>query len=67
MAPKIAAPMESNRDGIKTSIPVPAGTMVTLHVPGIHYNRMLGRIASGTYEVSQRGAGRVPVCSSQRG
>ncbi|KAH9953588.1 hypothetical protein BGW80DRAFT_1409989 [Lactifluus volemus] len=30
--------MESNRDGIKTSIPVPAGTMVTLHVPGIHYN-----------------------------
>jgi hypothetical protein len=46
MAPKIAAQMESNRDGIKTSIPVPAGIMVTLHVPGIHYNRMLGRIAS---------------------
>ncbi|KAH9953726.1 614/534 cytochrome P450 [Lactifluus volemus] len=40
--PKIAAEdttlMASNRDGTKTSIPVPAGTTVSLHVPGIHYN-----------------------------
>jgi hypothetical protein len=48
--PKMAAEdttlMASNRDGTKTSIPVPAGTMLTLHVPGIHYNRMLSRITS---------------------
>jgi hypothetical protein len=36
--------MASNRDGTKTSIPVPAGTTVSLHLPGIHYNRMLGAL-----------------------
>ncbi|KAH9962276.1 cytochrome P450 [Lactifluus volemus] len=38
MATEDTTLMASNRDGTKTSIPVPAGTTVTLHVPGIHYN-----------------------------
>jgi hypothetical protein len=44
MATEDTTLMASNRDGTKTSVPVPAGTTVTLHVPGIHYNRMLGAL-----------------------
>lgn len=33
-------------DGGKTTFPVPAGTEVNLHVPGLHYNRALSGLAS---------------------
>ena len=28
-----------NSDGTKVSVPIPQGTGVVLHVPGLHYNR----------------------------
>ena len=28
-----------NADGGKTTFPIPAGTEIELHVPGLHYNR----------------------------
>ena len=31
----------NNVDGGKTTFPVPSGTQVELHVPGLHYNRTL--------------------------
>jgi hypothetical protein len=43
--PKVAAQdttlTVSNADGVKTTFPVPSGTGVDLHVPGLHYNRTL--------------------------
>jgi hypothetical protein len=42
--PKVAAQdttlTVSNVNGGKTTFPVPSGTQVELHVPGLHYNRM---------------------------
>ena len=29
----------NNADGGKTTFPVPAGTEIEFHVPGLHYNR----------------------------
>jgi hypothetical protein len=29
----------SNAEGGKTTFPVPSGTEIELHVPGLHYNR----------------------------
>ena len=31
-----------NVDGGKTTFPVPSGTELRLHLPALHYNRMLG-------------------------
>jgi hypothetical protein len=31
----------TNVDGGKTTFPVPSGTAVNIHVPGLHYNRTL--------------------------
>jgi hypothetical protein len=31
----------NNADGGKTTFPVPSGTEIELHVPGVHYNRTL--------------------------
>ena len=31
----------NNADGGKTTFPVPAGTELQLHLPALHYNRML--------------------------
>lgn len=45
----------SNADGGKTTFPVLAGTEIRLHVPGLHYNRMLSDFISretGSYGVS---------------
>jgi hypothetical protein len=43
--PKIAAQdttlTVNNVDGGKTTFPVPSGTSVDIHVPGLHYNRTL--------------------------
>jgi hypothetical protein len=36
----------SNADGGKTTFPVTAGTEINLHVPGLHYNRMLNCMLS---------------------
>ena len=48
--PKVAAQdttlTVSNADGGKTTIPVPSGTGVELHVPGLHYNRTLSGFVS---------------------
>ena len=42
--PKIAAEdttlTVNNADGGKTTFPIVAGTEISLHVPGLHYNRM---------------------------
>ena len=39
----------NNADGGKTTFPLVAGTEISLHVPGLHYNRMsTGRCAPGT-------------------
>ena len=41
--PKVAAQdttlTVSNADGGKTTFPVPSGTIIDIHVPGLHYNR----------------------------
>jgi hypothetical protein len=43
--PKIAAQdttlTVNNVNGGKTTFPVPSGTPVDIHVPGLHYNRQL--------------------------
>jgi hypothetical protein len=31
----------NNADGGKTTFPVPAGTDIVFHAPGLHYNRIL--------------------------
>ena len=36
-----------NVNGGKTTFPVPSGTQVELHVPGLHYNRMLVVLCRG--------------------
>jgi hypothetical protein len=37
----------SNVNGGKTTFPVPSGTQVDLHVPGLHYNRTLVALCHG--------------------
>jgi hypothetical protein len=37
----------SNVNGGKTTFPVPSGTQVELHVPGLHYNRTLVALCHG--------------------
>ena len=41
--PKVAAQdttlTVNNANGGKTTFPVPSGTQVELHIPGLHYNR----------------------------
>jgi hypothetical protein len=48
--PKIAAQdttlTVSNIDGEKTTFPVPSGTMIDIHVPGLHCNRTLSGFIS---------------------
>jgi hypothetical protein len=48
--PKIAAQdttlTVSNADGGKTTFPVPSGTEVDIHVPGLHHNRTLSGFVS---------------------
>ncbi len=48
--PKIAAEdttlTVSNADGGKTTFPVLSGTEIKIHVPGMHYNRMLNNTVS---------------------
>ena len=50
MIPKVAAQdttlTVSNVDGGKTTIPVPSGTEINIHVPGIHYNRAMSSYVS---------------------
>jgi hypothetical protein len=50
MIPKVAAQdttlTVSNVDGGKTTIPVPSGTEINIHVPGIHYNRAMSGYVS---------------------
>jgi hypothetical protein len=58
--PKIAAQditlTVGNVNGGTTTFPVPSGTEVNLHVPGLHHNRMLSGFVSimgtGSHEVS---------------
>jgi hypothetical protein len=49
--PKIAAQDTTltvgNVNGGKTTFPVPSGTQVELHVPGLHYNRTLVALCHG--------------------
>jgi hypothetical protein len=49
--PKVAAQdttlTVSNVNGGKTTFPVPSGTQVELHVPGLHYNRTLVALCHG--------------------
>jgi hypothetical protein len=46
--PKVAAKdttlTVSNVNGGKTTFPIPAGTEIDIHVPGLHYNRTLSGI-----------------------
>jgi hypothetical protein len=48
--PKVAAQditlTVNNVDGGKTTFPVPSGTEINLHVPGLHYNRTLSDFVS---------------------
>jgi hypothetical protein len=48
--PKVAAQdttlTVSNADGGMTTFPVPSGTDISLHVPGLHYNRTLSGFVS---------------------
>ena len=48
--PKVAAQdttlTVNNADGGMTTFPVPSGTEIELHVPGLHYNRTLGGFVS---------------------
>ena len=48
--PKVAAQDTTltvgNTDGGKTTFSVPSGTMVDIHVPGLHYNRTLSGFVS---------------------
>lgn len=48
--PKIAAQdmilMASKVDGEKITFPIPSGTEVELHVPGLHHNRALSGFVS---------------------
>ena len=37
----------SNVNGEKTTFPVPSGTHVELHAPGLHYNRTLAALCHG--------------------
>ena len=37
----------NNDNGGKTTFPVPSGTQVDLHVPGLHYNRTLVTVSWG--------------------
>ena len=57
--PKVAAQdttlTVSNVDGGKTTFPVPSGTMIDIHVPGLHYNRTLHGfvwVGTGSHDVS---------------
>jgi hypothetical protein len=49
--PKVAAQdttlTVSNANGGKTTFPVPSGTQVDLHAPGLHYNRTLVALCDG--------------------
>jgi hypothetical protein len=49
--PKVAAEdtslTVSNVNGEKTTFPVPSGTHVELHAPGLHYNRTLVALCHG--------------------
>jgi hypothetical protein len=49
--PKVAAQdttlTVSNVNGEKTTFPVPSGTQVELHVPGLHHNRTLVALCRG--------------------
>ena len=48
--PKVAAKdttlTVSNANGGKTTFPVPSGTEINIHVPGLHYNRTLSDMMS---------------------
>jgi hypothetical protein len=48
--PKVAAKdttlTVSNANGGKTTFPVPSGTEINIHVPGLHYNRTLSGMMS---------------------
>ena len=48
--PKVAAQdttlTVNNVDGGKTTFPVPSGTEIDIHVPGLHYNRTLSGFVS---------------------
>jgi len=48
--PKVAAQdttlTVSNRDGGMTTFPVPEGTNIDIHVPGLHHNRTLNNFVS---------------------
>ena len=48
--PKVAAQdtalTVSNADGGMTTFPIPSGTEIDLHVPGLHYNRTLDSFVS---------------------
>jgi hypothetical protein len=50
MIPKLAAQdttlTVSNVGGGKTTFPVPSGTEINLHVPGIHHNRAMSIFVS---------------------
>ena len=50
MIPKIAAQdttlTVSNVGGGKTTFPIPSGTEINLHVPGIHHNRAMSSFVS---------------------
>ena len=59
--PKIAAQdttlTVNNVDGGKTTFPVPSGTTIDIHVPGLHYNRTLsGFLSSGQGFMKYRSA-----------
>ena len=49
--PKVAAQdttlTVSNANGGTTTFPVPSGTHVEIHAPGLHYNRMLVALCHG--------------------
>ena len=50
MIPKVAAQDTTltvgNAGGGRTTIPVPSGTEINIHVPGIHYNRAMSSCLS---------------------
>ena len=57
-----------NAYGGKTTFPVPAGTEIEFHIPGLHYNRIPNLLPSERLvltEVSQRSIGRIPLHSGQ--
>ena len=72
--PKVAAKdttlTVSNVNGGKTTFPVPSGTEIDIHVPGLHYNRTLSGIVSWgqvLMKSCKRGIGRSLASSCQNG